>query len=225
MLEFLATILATKRGRIIAASLIVIAVFALAIRSWTNSVYESGLEQGKRQAWTAMEKVNQNAWNETNRVLAEQKKAAAEQIAAVTKEHEVFTQRQRRTVDAVSQHKTDNAAAHAEIRDAVESALPITPEPVKQELAIFEAEVVELRADVADLTRLLSESNELFEKADKAHIAEVTALHAELAQITEQRDFYKTAFHESAPKPKKRSLFKKILIGVGVVATIGLISR
>jgi hypothetical protein len=213
--------LMSRLGIGITAILLVLAL--LGLQSWSDARFNAGLEAGRREAWTQAEETNKQVWVQANTAIEAQKVAATEQIAAVTERYKLATVQHKKIVETVKLNLEESEQAHEAIRPAVEAALPSTPEPVKQDLELYKQDVALLKADVVALIDALNATQQIYNDMMIARDLQAQALYGDIAQLMVERDFYKNAFHESAPKPvKKRGLFKKILIGAGIAAVTGI---
>lgn len=217
---FLALIMSPLGKRITAAAVLLI-VLGFAYRSCAKSIEKAGIEKGYRQAMTELQKVNETNWAEMRNIIETQRVAAADQIAAVRKSQASFVKKQTQVETVVAEHQSEADAKHEAIREEVEAAIPNTPEPVIEELAIYREEVAELRSDIKELTTLLGEAETIRTQMDEAHAAQVSNLQAQVEQLRVERDFYKTAFEGSAPK-KGRGFWKKVGCGLATVGTLGI---
>lgn len=200
----------TPIGRRIGAAIIIMAVLFGVYKAIQHEAYQRGQIAGQRKAWETAEKQNLQQWAEIQKKLDAQKLEADRHVEAVRKRYENFLPKEADIKADIKEHQATFEEKHEALEPAVAAALPETPEPVRAELAVYREETATLRADVQRLIDLLAESKEIIAAQDAAFEKATMVQAAQIDQLVQERDFYKTAFHESPPKKGKCGVVKII---------------
>lgn len=206
MIAFFLTPLGRRIGLSIAALLVIFGVY----KAVQHEAYQRGQIAGQRKAWETAEKQNLAQWAEIQKKLDQQKLEADKRVEVVRKKYEDFLPKEADIKADIKEHEATFEEKHEALEPAVAAALPETPEPVRAELAVYREETATLRADIQRLVDLLAESKEIITAQDAAFEKATTVQAAQIDQLIQERDFYKTAFHESPPKKKKCGVVKII---------------
>lgn len=197
-------------GRRIGVVILALAVLFGVYKAIQHEAFQRGQIAGQRKAWETAEKQNLAQWDEIQKKLDGQKLEADRRVEAVRKTYANFVVKEADVKADIKGRETTFEEKHAALEPAVAIALPELPEPVRAELTVYREETVALRTDVQQLSDLLTESKEIMGAQDAAFEKVTMAQAAQIDQLTQERNFYKTAFHKSPPK-KGCGLFKKII--------------
>lgn len=203
-------------GRRISAALIIVAVLFAAVKNIQHNAYERGKSDGQQNAWTQMEKQNEARWAEIRKELNTREAKAAEKVVEVEKAHTALKQEKEMHRDPVKQHEASFEPFYRELAPRLEAVLPDAAQPIKEQLALKDLEISSLKENVTYFVRLADRYDELITETNLANNETIATKNARIEQLTVERDFFKSAFHESTPK--KRGFWHKVkrIVTLGV---------